>query len=84
MVWSALATKALATACVGLGWFVAAVPWEYVGLIWGYCIIWLFIEDWAKLVVYGHLAMETPAQHRPILGRVNRLLHPAAVRAAKS
>jgi H+-transporting ATPase len=77
MIWSALATKALATACVGLGWFVAAVPWQYVGLIWGYCIIWLFIEDWAKLVVYDHLALEHPAQHR-ILGRVNRLLHPAA------
>ena len=83
MIWSALATKALATACVGLGWFVAAVPWEYIGLIWGYCIIWLFIEDWAKLVVYGHLAMEPPAQHRPILGRINRLLHPVAVRAEK-
>ncbi|MEA5090218.1 plasma-membrane proton-efflux P-type ATPase [Solidesulfovibrio sp.] len=84
MIWSALATKALATACVGLGWFVAAVPWEYVGIIWGYCIVWLFIEDWAKLVVYGHLAMEPPAQHRHILGRVNRPLHPAAAaRAAK-
>ena len=81
MVWSALATKALATACVGLGWFVAAIPWEYVGLIWAYCIVWLFIEDWAKLVVYGHLAMDRPADRR-FLGRVNRLLHPAAATRA--
>ncbi|MFU2207377.1 plasma-membrane proton-efflux P-type ATPase [Solidesulfovibrio sp. C21] len=81
MIWSAVATKALATACVGLGWFVAAVPWEYVGLIWGYCLVWLFIEDWAKLVVYGHLALDRP-HHRRFLGRANRLLHPHAARMA--
>jgi len=81
MIWSAVATKALATACVGLGWFVAAVPWQYVGLIWGYCIIWLFIEDWAKLEVYGHLALDRP-HHKRFLGRVNRLLHPHAARMA--
>ncbi|EKO37890.1 MAG: plasma-membrane proton-efflux P-type ATPase [Solidesulfovibrio magneticus str. Maddingley MBC34] len=80
MVWSALATKALATACVGLGWFVAAVPWEYVGLIWAYCIVWLFIEDWAKLVVYQHLGLDGPS-HKRFFGRVNRLLHPAAATA---
>jgi H+-transporting ATPase len=33
MVRSALATKALATACAGLGRFVAAVPREYVGRV---------------------------------------------------
>ena len=79
MIWSALATKALATACVGLGWFVAAVPWEYVGLIWGYCIVWFFIEDWAKLIVYQHLALERP-HHKRFLGLANRLLHPHAAR----
>ncbi|MEA4854824.1 plasma-membrane proton-efflux P-type ATPase [Solidesulfovibrio sp.] len=77
MLWSAAATKVLATACVGLGWFVAAVPWPYVGLIWGYCLVWLFLEDWAKLAVYRHLALDAPT-HRRFFGRANRLLHPAA------
>ncbi len=76
MLWSAAATKVLATACVGLGWFVAAVPWPYVGLIWGYCLVWLFLEDWAKLAVYRQLALDAPT-HRRFFGRANRLLHPA-------
>ncbi len=81
MIWSALATKILATACVGFGWFVAAVPWEYVGLIWAYCLVWFVIEDWAKLIVYDHLNLTSPG-HRRFLGRINRLLHPAAGRGA--
>jgi len=75
VIWSALATKALGTACVGLGWRVAAIPWESVGLIWRYCLIWLFIEDWAKLMVYDRLALDW-SHHRRFFGRVNRLLHP--------
>lgn len=71
MIWSALATKALATACVGLGWFVAAIPWSLVALVWGYCLVWFFIEDWAKLMVYGNLDLEHP-HHRRFLSRLNR------------
>lgn len=74
MIWSALATKLLATLIVGMGWFMAAVPWEYIGLIWGYCIIWIFIEDWAKLIIYDHLKLETPRQ-RLFCKRLNRSAH---------
>ena len=77
MIWSALATKALATLFVGLGWFVAAVPWEYVALIWGYCILWIFIEDWAKLIIYARLGLDRPHQRR-FLKRLNRSVHPFA------
>lgn len=74
MIWSALATKLLATFIVGMGWFMAAVPWKYVGLIWLYCIIWIFVEDWAKLVIYDHLKLQSP-RHKHFLKRLNRSAH---------
>ena len=55
MIWSAVATKLLATLVVAYGFFVTPISWKYIGLIWGYCIVWVFIEDWAKLGIYRHL-----------------------------
>ncbi len=56
LLWSAVATKILATLFViypmGL---VAPISWANAGLIWAYCIVWIFIEDWAKLLVYRRL-----------------------------
>ncbi|MEZ0576967.1 plasma-membrane proton-efflux P-type ATPase [Halodesulfovibrio aestuarii] len=74
MIWSALATKLLATLIVGMGWFMAAVPWEYIGLIWGYCILWIFIEDWTKLIIYDHLKLESP-RHKCFLKCLNKSVH---------
>ena len=67
LLWSAAGTKLLATLFVvyPLG-LITPIGWSDVGLIWAYCITWLFIEDWAKLVVYGHLRMESP-RHRNFL-----------------
>ena len=42
---------------------------------WGDCLVWFFIEDWAKLLVYDHLARNR-LHHRRFFGRVNRLLPP--------
>ena len=79
MVWSALVTKVLATLVVGFGWFMAPVPWSYIGLVWVYCIVWIFIEDRAKLAAYRHL--EGMADWlAPVLGRIKRSAHPTAHR----
>ena len=77
MIYSAAVTKVLATFVVGFGWFMAAVPWSYIGLIWLYCIVWIFIEDRAKLAVYRHM---DGVSHwlLPALGRMKRSNHPAA------
>ncbi len=55
LMWSAIITKILATLFVlfPLG-LIAPISWPDVGLIWAYCIVWVFIEDWAKLAVYKH------------------------------
>ncbi len=69
-----LGTQAAAALIVGLGLFVARIPWGYVGYVWAYCLIWLFIEDQAKLGVYRHLALSGRA-HRTFLERLQGSLH---------
>ena len=69
-----LATQAVAAMIVGFGLLVAAIPWSYVGLVWGYCLIWVFIEDWFKLYIYRHLAL-TGKEHKHFLDRVKGHLH---------
>jgi H+-transporting ATPase len=69
-----LGTQALAAAIVGFGLLVTRIPWTYVGLVWGYCLVWVFIEDLAKLSVYHHLGL-TGKHHRTFLDRVQGSLH---------
>lgn len=76
MLWSAVVTKVLATLFVGMGWFVAQLAWSDIGIIWAYCVLWLFAADRAKLMVYRHLAPpEEQPRHRRTLDRLNRVLH---------
>jgi H+-transporting ATPase len=74
LVAAVLFTQVLAALIVGFGIFVAPIPWSYVGLVWGYCLVWVFIEDWAKLHVYHHLAF-TGMRHRRFLERVKEPFH---------
>jgi len=55
LLWAVLGTQLTAVLIVGLGIIVEPIPWSYVGLVWGYCIAWMFIEDLAKLHLYRHL-----------------------------
>jgi H+-transporting ATPase len=59
-----LTTQLIGAAIVGLGLFVTAIPWSWVGYIWLYCIAWIFIEDLAKMMVYHHLDLTGPQQAR--------------------
>jgi H+-transporting ATPase len=75
MLWSAIGTKILATLLVvfGLG-LVAPLSWGTVGIIWGYCLVWVFIEDWAKLEVFKHLKTSN-THHVRFLSRLQEPLH---------
>lgn len=54
MLWSAIGTKALATLLVGVGLgLVTPVSWAQIGFVWAYCLVWIFLEDRAKLAVYS-------------------------------
>jgi H+-transporting ATPase len=75
LLFAILGTQVVAAMIVGFGFLVAPIPWSYVGLIWVYCLVWIFIEDWAKLHVYHHLAL-TGKHHVSFLWRVQERLHP--------
>jgi len=72
-----LGTQVVAALIVGFGLLVAPLPWFYVGVVWAYCLAWVFLEDWAKLTIYHHLAL-TGKRHRWFLDRVQEPLHPHA------
>ncbi len=74
MLWSAIGTKALATAIVGFGLLVTPIEWKWIGLIWAYCFVWIFVEDAAKLAVYRMLEHRS-VHHSRFLGFVRRRLH---------
>ena len=69
-----LATQVVAVLIVGFGFLMTPLPWSYIGLIWIYCLIWVFIEDWAKINVYHHLNLNKP-HHRSFLQQIKSSAH---------
>jgi H+-transporting ATPase len=76
LFWSAVVTKVLATLFVVYPFgLIAPIGWTSVGIIWAYCIAWLFMGDLAKLAVIRHLDMSAP-RHRNFLQFTKTWLHP--------
>lgn len=69
-----LTTQIIAALIAGLGWFVTAIPWSYIGLVWIYCLFWMFIEDWAKLQTY-HNIRQSGKHHRKFLRMISQPFH---------
>ena len=69
-----LTTQTIAACIVGFGWFVEAIPLKYILGVWGYALVWVFIEDWAKLKVYEHLELKGK-RHQTFIGKLGRSLH---------
>ncbi len=75
VLWSAILTKLAATFLVAFGFgLVTPISWAAIGLVWVYCIVWIFIEDWAKLEVYHHINHTAP-RHLRWLGRFHKSFH---------
>lgn len=55
LLFAIIGTQIVAALIAGFGWFVTPISWEYIELIWGYCLFWVFIEDGLKLWVYRRL-----------------------------
>ena len=69
-----LVTQGIAAAIVGFGILVTPIPWLYVGIVWAYCLVWVFVEDWVKLQVYKHLNT-SGGHHLKFLSRLKEPLH---------
>jgi H+-transporting ATPase len=80
LLFAVLATQVTAAAIVGFGILVTPIPWSYIGLVWVYCLVWMFINDWAKLRVYEHLGLSGKG-HRSFLDRLQESLHPGGRRS---
>ncbi|MGE0824647.1 MAG: plasma-membrane proton-efflux P-type ATPase [Candidatus Binatia bacterium] len=58
LLWSTIITKILATLFVVYPFgLITPIHWRAVGIIWVYCIVWVFMGDFAKLTVLKHLEM---------------------------
>ncbi len=68
-----IATQMIATIIVANGWFMPALSWEYIVLIWGYAIVWMFIADLIKVRVYHHLDLSNK-QHQSFLNALKQPL----------
>ncbi len=69
-----IGTQIIAVLITGFGWFVTAIPWDYIAMIWAYCLFWVFIEDALKLMTYRHLEHAIP-RHRHFLSGLRRSMH---------
>ena len=69
-----LGTQVIAAMIAGFGILITPIPWSYIGLIWVYCLIWVFIEDQSKLAMYRHLRRSS-SRHRSFLETLSGSLH---------
>jgi H+-transporting ATPase len=74
LLFAIISTQIAAALIAGFGWFVTPISWEYIGLIWAYCLFWVFIEDGLKLLVYRHLEYRTK-RHSRFLSHLRGSLH---------
>jgi H+-transporting ATPase len=76
LLWSAVVTKILATFFVVYPFgLITPIHWRSVGIIWAYCIAWLFMGDFVKLAVLRHLEMSS-SRHKSFLQFVKKWAHP--------
>ncbi|GAB4231654.1 MAG: plasma-membrane proton-efflux P-type ATPase [Chlamydiales bacterium] len=47
-----LGTQVLAILFAAFGILITPIPWSYIAIIWFYCFFWIFIEDFAKVLLY--------------------------------
>ena len=51
MVSAIVGTQIFAVLMCGFGWFVTAIPWTIIGLVWLYMLAWMFVLDGVKLAL---------------------------------
>ncbi|MGA8164260.1 MAG: plasma-membrane proton-efflux P-type ATPase [Waddliaceae bacterium] len=68
-------TQIFAVLVCAFGWFVPAIPWTIIGLVWAYNLVWMFAQDIVKKLSYS--LMENRAYHyREFLRKTKTALHP--------
>jgi len=52
LLWSAVASKLLATVAAVYGLFMVPIGWKWALFIWGYALAWFLVNDRIKLLAY--------------------------------
>ncbi len=69
-----VSTQIVAVLMCGFGWLVPPLPWDLIGYVWIYIIVWMIIQDLFKLGLYAMI--ENRAAHkRRFLEALNLPLH---------
>jgi H+-transporting ATPase len=55
-------TQIFAALMCGFGWLVPQLPWSFIGVVWVYNLIWMFIQDIIKKITYQ--IVEQRAKHQ--------------------
>ncbi|MFA5111960.1 MAG: plasma-membrane proton-efflux P-type ATPase, partial [Desulfobaccales bacterium] len=69
-----VSTQVVAVLMCGFGWLVPPLPWDLIGYVWVYIIVWMIIQDVTKLGLHA-LVENRSRHHRRFLEVVNRPLH---------
>jgi H+-transporting ATPase len=73
-----VATQIVAVLMCGFGWLVPPLPWDLIGYVWAYIIIWMLIQDLTKLGL--HSLVENRAKHKRLFLEVlNKPLHSPSI-----
>ncbi|MFA7232069.1 MAG: hypothetical protein WC071_12430, partial [Victivallaceae bacterium] len=83
LFWAIVGTQIFAAVMCGFGWLVPPLPWALIGVVWGYNLIWMFIQDIAKMITYrllNHQANHQTAFANKLAGS---LLHHSQQTTAK-
>lgn len=81
LFWAIVATQVVAALLCAYGVLVPALPWELIGLVWGYNLAWMFVQDLAKILIYRELEQRA-AKATPFLARLTERLNAPQTRAA--
>ncbi len=66
LLFAILGTQTVAALIAGFGFLITPIPWSYIGMIWIYCLVWVVIEDYAKIMVYNNLR-HASSHHRSFI-----------------
>ncbi len=61
--WAIVGTQIFAVLMCGFGWFVPAIPWIIIGLVWVYMLVWMIALDLAKLALYRRMHIGAARPH---------------------
>lgn len=71
-----IGTQIFAAVMCGFGWgLVPALPWTLIGVVWIYNLIWMFVQDIAKLITYRLMAYRAKHQQKFMEQTSGSLLH---------